>query len=203
MQNKFKNKILITLGPSTLNAQFLRKAEKLKVALLRLNMSHLSVMKLKKNINFIKKYTNIPICIDTEGAQIRTKTKKEKLIKKNSILKISDKDDLNLYPHDTHLKLKKNDILDIGFKGLKLKVTLKKTNKVICKVLSTGILENNKGVHIKNRKVKLNYLTKKDFLAIKIGKKLGIKNFALSFTNTPEDIKKFNKILNKKIKFLS
>ena len=90
MQNKFKNKILITLGPSTLNAQFLRKAEKLKVALLRLNMSHLSVMKLKKNINFIKKYTNIPICIDTEGAQIRTKTKKEKLIKKNSILKISD-----------------------------------------------------------------------------------------------------------------
>ena len=58
MQNKFKNKILITLGPSTLNAQFLRKAEKLKVALLRLNMSHLSVMKLKKNINFIKKYTN-------------------------------------------------------------------------------------------------------------------------------------------------
>ena len=200
MQNKFKNKILITLGPSTLNAQFLRKAEKLKVALLRLNMSHLSVMKLKKNINFIKKYTNIPICIDTEGAQIRTKTKKEKLIKKNSILKISDKDDLNLYPHDTHLKLKKNDILDIGFKGLKLKVTLKKTNKVICKVLSTGILENNKGVHIKNRKVKLNYLTKKDFLAIKIGKKLGIKNFALSFTNTPEDIKKFNKILNKKNK---
>ena len=201
MQNKFKNKILITLGPSTLNAQFLRKAKMLKVDLLRLNMSHLSVIKLHKNISFIKKYTNIPICIDTEGAQIRTKTKKTKLIKKNSILKISDKDTLNLYPDDIHLKLKKNDILDVGFKGLKIKVTLKKKNKLICKVLSTGILENNKGVHIKDRKVKLNYLTKKDFLAIKIGKKLGIKNFALSFTNTPEDIKKFNKILNKENKF--
>tara|TARA_B100000029_G_scaffold507892_1_gene593558 strand:- start:120 stop:1085 length:966 start_codon:yes stop_codon:yes gene_type:complete len=200
MQNKFKNKILITLGPSTLNAQFLRKAKMLKVDLLRLNMSHLSVMKLKKNISFIKKYTNVPICIDTEGAQIRTKTQKTKLIKKNSILKISDTDTLNLYPDDIHLKLKKNDILDVGFKGLKIKVTLKKSNKLICKVLSTGILENNKGVHIKNRKVKLNYLTKKDFLAIKIGKKLGIKNFALSFTNTPEDIKKFNKILNKENK---
>ena len=31
-------------------------------------------------------------------------------------------------------------------------------------------------------------------------KNLGIKNFALSFTNTPEDIKKFNKVLKKENK---
>ena len=56
-------------------------------------------------------------------------------------------------------------------------------------------LEGNKGVHLKNRKITLNFLTKKDEKAISIGKYNQIKNFALSFTNTVADIKNFNKIL--------
>ena len=73
--------IFCTLGPSSLNKKFLSFA-KGKVNLLRLNMSHLSVKKLEENIKYIKKYSNIPICIDTEGAQIRTKVKKKKYYKK-------------------------------------------------------------------------------------------------------------------------
>ena len=67
--------IICTLGPSTLNKEFLKFAKN-KISLLRLNMSHLSLNNLEKKIKFIKKHTNIPICIDTEGAQIRTKVKK-------------------------------------------------------------------------------------------------------------------------------
>ena len=63
------------------------------------------------------------------------------------------------------------------------------------KVFSAGRLENNKGVHVENRSVKLDFLTKKDLQAIEAGKKLNIKNFALSFTNSVSDIIKFNKIL--------
>ena len=39
-------------------------------------MSHLSVKKLEENIKYIKKYSNIPICIDT-SAQIRAKVRKK------------------------------------------------------------------------------------------------------------------------------
>ena len=70
-----KIKIFCTLGPASLNRNFLRKASK-NVDLLRLNMSHLSLKMLKKNIIFIKN-SKIPICIDTEGAQIRTKISKK------------------------------------------------------------------------------------------------------------------------------
>ena len=66
--------------------------------------------------------------------------------------------------------------------------------------LKTGKLENNKGVHLQNRKIKLNYLTKKDFKAIEIGKKFNINYFALSFTNSSNDIIKFNKLLKNKNK---
>ncbi len=57
------------------------------------------------------------------------------------------------------------------------------------------MLENNKGVHLENRKIKLNFLTPKDLKAIEIGKKFKIKNYALSFTNNVKDIEKFNKLL--------
>lgn len=53
---------------------------KKNIDLLRLNMSHLNIEDLKKSINTIKKYISTPICIDTEGAQIRTKILKEKFL---------------------------------------------------------------------------------------------------------------------------
>jgi len=192
-----KIKILCTLGPSSLNKKFLNFTDN-KISLLRLNMSHIKLKKLKHHINFIKKNTSTPICIDTEGAQIRTKTKNKKQLKINQIFKV---DKLNgkimLYPPEVFNKLKINDELDIGFNGLTAKIISKNKKYLTLKTTSFGTLENNKGVHLKNRLIKLNYLTKKDFEAIKIAKKLKIKNFALSFTNTVEDIKNFKKILPK------
>ncbi len=163
-------------------------------------MSHLSLKNLEKKINFIKKYTNIPICIDTEGAQIRTKVKEEQLLKYREKVKIKQQDsNLILYPPSIYSQIRVNDILNVGFHNLKLKV-ISKRKYILCVVLSSGKLENNKGVHIENRKVILNYLTEKDFEAIKIGKKYNINNYALSFTNSTNDIIKFNNLLKGKNK---
>ena len=82
-----KIQILCTLGPASLNKKFLNFTNN-KVSLLRLNMSHIKPKKLSHHINFIKKNTSTPICIDTEGAQIRTKINKKKFFKINKIFKI-------------------------------------------------------------------------------------------------------------------
>ena len=66
--------------------------------------------------------------------------------------------------------------------------------------MNGGKLETNKGVHLVNRKIKLNYLTVKDFNAIKLAKKYNINHYALSFTNTIKDVEKFNELLPKKMK---
>ena len=76
-----KKKIFCTLGPSSINKNFL-KFSKNKVDLLRINMSHVKIKDLNHLIKQIKKETNVPICIDTEGAQIRSKVKIAKKIKK-------------------------------------------------------------------------------------------------------------------------
>ena len=187
-------KIICTLGPQSLNKKFLKFSNK-KIHLLRLNMSHLSLSKLEKSINFIREYSTVPICIDTEGAQIRIKTKKKKFFKEYQKFYISSKKkNIQLYPAYALNDLKKGDILSIGFSNLSVKI-IEKNEYALCKVISSGYLENNKGVHLINRKIKLNYLTAKDLEAIQIGKKLKIKNYALSFTNSVKDIIQFNHLL--------
>ncbi len=195
-----KIKILCTLGPESLNKDFLKFANK-RVDLVRLNLSHINIHNLEKIIKFVKKNTNVPICIDTEGAQIRTKIKKNRKFlfgKKDYIYENGG--NFNLYPNYIYYKLKKNDILDIGFNGLKIKILKRIKNKILFKTIKAGLLEKNKGIHIENRSIKLNFLTEKDFKAIEISKKLKINNFALSFTNSVDDIKKFNKLLPKENK---
>jgi len=194
-------KIFCTLGPSSLNKQFLNFA-KGKISIFRINMSHIDIKNLKRTIKFIRKFSNIPICIDTEGAQIRTKVKTTKKYYKGNMLGIyKDKGNFNFYPNYVFKNLKKNDLLNIGFEGLITKIIKKTKDKIISKVIQGGKLENNKGVHLVNRKIKLNFLTQKDFAAINIAKKLKIKNYALSFTNDSSDIKKFNKLLPNENKF--
>ena len=195
-----KISIICTLGPSSLNKDFLNFSKN-KVSLFRLNMSHLSLSQLKKSINFIRKFSKIPICIDTEGAQIRTKVKKNKIFKLNQRVFIFKKDgNFNLYPETIFKKIIKKDILNVGFENLKLKVIGKNNKYLLCKTINSGKLGNNKGVHLENRNIKLDFLTKKDLDAIKMAIKLNINNFALSFTNSADDIIKFNKLLKDKNK---
>lgn len=190
-----KIEIFCTLGPSSLNKKFLSTAQTKRVDLVRLNMSHLSINTLKKNIKFIKKCSNLKICIDTEGAQIRTKIDKNKNLKKGQKISIYKTEKFHLYPDDVFEKLKKADVLEIGFDGLILKILKKNKNSFLAECIRSGNLEKNKGVHLSNRKIKLNYLTEKDLKAIEVGKKFKIKNYALSFTNTVGDVKKFSKLL--------
>ncbi len=193
-----KHEIFCTLGPGSLNKKFLNFAEKNNVALVRLNLSHLTLKNLIKNIKFIQQNSKLKICIDTEGAQIRTKIKGSPIsVKKNKFFFINKKKGkFKLYPENIFDQLKKNNILDIGFNNLKAKIIEKNKNKIKLRCIEQGVLENNKGVHvINNSRIKINYLTEKDLAAIEIGKKYKIKNFALSFTNSPEDIKKFKEKL--------
>ena len=190
--------IFCTIGPASLNTKFLKGISGKGVTLLRINLSHTKINKLKDIIKKIRKNTDIPICLDTEGAQIRTVyNNKRKYFKINQIIKIDNKfnsKNLSFYPNIFN-KLKKNLMLYIGFENLKIKILQKNKSKAIGKVISSGYLDKNKGVHVINKKIKLPPLTDKDLTCIKIAKENNVKYFALSFTNSPEDVLYFNNLL--------
>ncbi len=84
---------------------------------------------LKKGVIFINVLLRLKLRVIilwfAEGAQIRTKVSKSRDLKKNQNIKISrvkDKKLLSLYPYEIFEKLKKKDILNIGFNNLLIKI---------------------------------------------------------------------------------
>ncbi len=196
-------KIICTLGPSSFNSKTLKELKKLGVNIFRINMSHTLISELNEKILFLKKNKIKNICIDTEGAQLRTsKIKKKIYLKKNRIVKVSNelglsnKNNINIYPQVKLSSFKLGTELEIGFEGLKIKVIKKIINKnyMLAKVISSGTLDSNKGIH-SSKNIFLNPLTNKDIKAIDIAQKHGIKYYAMSFVNKETDIDKLrNKI---------
>ena len=68
-----KKEILCTLGPASLKKTVIERMNDLPVSLFRINLSHTSISDLPDNIQFVQSIGRRPICIDTEGAQIRTR----------------------------------------------------------------------------------------------------------------------------------
>ena len=80
--------ILCTVGPNSINQKFLSHLKGTRVTTLRINLSHTKVSEIKKVYKKIRKYSKLPICLDTEGAQIRTSFIGRKFLKVNETIKI-------------------------------------------------------------------------------------------------------------------
>jgi pyruvate kinase len=201
-----KIKIICTLGPSSFNPKVLQKLKKEKVDIFRINLSHTKKKDISKRILYLKRNEIKNICIDTEGAQIRTTNVKNKIkfkLNQKVNLSVSKNDSknsqINLIPHFAIDSLKVGTIIKIGFENLELTVIKKFKNKdsILTNVSSSGYLESNKGVHI-NQNISLPALSEKDEFAIKIALKNQVKIFALSFANNAENVSKIRSLIGKK-----
>ena len=67
-----KRKIIVTLGPSSLTKQVVKKMDILGVDIFRINLSHVEINEFEKTIKMVKEWTDKPVCPDSEGAQLRT-----------------------------------------------------------------------------------------------------------------------------------
>ena len=201
-----KIKIICTLGPASYRKRILKILLKEKVDIFRINLSHTNTNQIKKIIKYLKKNKITNICIDTEGAQIRTTlTKRKYFIKKNCKIKIFNERNLSndkkiyLYPHFDLNNLDVGTRIDIGFNSLSIQVVKKNSLKgyLLCKVLNEGYLDSKKGVHI-HTKINLPCLTQKDRFALKLARELNIKYYAISFVNSHEDLNEVKKIIGNK-----
>ena len=193
-------KVICTIGPSTFSKKKLLELKKLNIDLFRINLSHTKLKDVERRIKILKdlNITN-KICIDTEGAQIRTTFLPKKNFKINQIIFINKKhknkgNKIGFYPNFDFNKLKVKSQISIGFENLKLKILKISKNIIKTVVISDGCVESNKGVHL-SKNIKLDAVTKKDIESIIIAKKLNIKNFALSFANSAYDVLKFRQLI--------
>ena len=189
-------KILVTLGPSSCEKEVITEIEKQDIYLFRINLSHTPIDLIEQSIERIQAITNVPICLDSEGAQIRTQfvVNDEVWLKRDDDVKIhfnevlSDSNNISFTPLNIARQLTVGDMIRIDFNSVEIKVVERKKSYCIAKVISGGRVGSNKAVNV-NRSLMLEPITEKDQKAIEIGIKMGIKHFALSFAGSKKDVK--------------
>jgi pyruvate kinase len=188
-----KKEIWCTLGPASLNDHVIGRLEELGVSLLRINLSHTIVSNLPKIVEYIQSRTDLPICLDTEGAQVRSYNGTNLKLQENTSLRVThlpdpnDKTSLTLYPVGIAQQLVPGDLMKIDADVLAQVVSVDLKGAVLW-ILNGGTIGSSKAITVLERDVDMPPLTEKDEQAMEIGKQYGIKHVALSFANCAADV---------------
>lgn len=187
--------LLCTLGPASLNDRVIHWLERTGTSLLRLNLSHTRVEDIERIIGFVKQRTAVPLCLDTEGAQIRTgsladgkvSVRENRFLTAHARPVTGNQSAISLYPAYIVNKLDVGDFVSIDFNAVLCQVVEKREDEVVLRVLNGGDIGQNKAVTVQ-RTIEMPAMTQKDIAAIAIGRKMGIRHFALSFAHRASDV---------------
>ena len=203
-------KLLATIGPSSFNKSTISEMEANDVDLFKINLSRTKISELEEMIDSLQKWSSVPVCLDSEGAQVRNQymINESVVFNKGDNVKIhpnevkGDNKNISFVPGSVFRQLNVNDLIHVDFHSVTLKVFEKKDEFLLAEVISSGIVGSNKAVNI-NREIDLEPITKKDLEAFQIGKKMGITNYALSFTNSANDVKMIREIIGMEANLIS
>ena len=171
------------------------RLDELGVTLFRVNLSHTRLDELPELISFIQRHTLVPICLDTEGAQVRNGpliggevvVQEQMTISAKKLNCAGDDKCFSFYPEFVVDLLEVGDFISIDFNAVLVQVIERTAETAVMRVLNGGVMGQNKAVTIK-RHIELPPLTDKDRASIAIGRKMGLTHFALSFAGSGENV---------------
>jgi pyruvate kinase len=194
--------ILCTLGPASLDRRTIQRLEQSGATLFRINLSHTKLMELPRTIETIRDATQVPICLDTEGAQIRTGEFVDGSInlRDHTVVRVqfrrvpADNKNFNFYPLSIATLLELGDFVSLDFNSTLAQVIAKDSDCVSMRILQGGLVGQNKAVTVE-RDIPMPSLTDKDEAALTLGCEMGLSHFALSFASRGEDVQQIRRLV--------
>jgi len=185
-----------TLGPSSLNEKVIPRLEEIGATLFRLNLSHTDPESLSETLEFVRELSRVPICLDTEGAQIRTGALSADRIRvrRHAVIEFppeplsGDESRFNLYPASVIDELAVGDIVRVDSDVLVQVVDGLGRDGVRARVLNGGEIGQNRAVTVLGREIEMPPLTDKDRRCLDIGREAGVRHVALSFAHRAADV---------------
>ncbi|MGD0589116.1 MAG: pyruvate kinase [Thermoplasmata archaeon] len=179
--------LICTLGPSSLNERVIRQLEEAGVTSFRINMSHTDIGDLERVIHLIHKCTHVPICLDTEGAQIRTGDMNDGVaVREGSLVRLvpgairGDASTIPLTPGSAIGRLGPATWMSIDFDSVILRVDKVSDGAAEATVVTGGEIGSRKAVTAFPAP-QLPTFSEKDLLAIGIATQNQVHEYALSF----------------------
>ena len=193
--------VICTLGPASRDPDVITNLDARGVDLFRINLSHTALEAVETTIDFIRRYSSVPICLDTEGAQVRCGPVVPDLVLGDGteielvtepVLGSADR--LTLTPHHAFAALRPGSALSVDFHGAVLRVVEVHSGFVRAVVERGGRIGSNKAVTV-DPPPDLPPLTEKDVAAIAIGCRKGINDYALSFAASAEGVRQIRELI--------
>jgi pyruvate kinase len=189
-----KVQILCTLGPSSLRPDVIARLDERGVDLFRINLSHTPLEAVAPTIEAVQRHSATPICLDTEGAQVRcgpmapdVVLEPGRVVRLTAAGPLGTTEQLGLQPRAALDALLPGTELGIDFNGARLRVTHVTPAGVTAVVVEGGQVRSNKAVIVDPAPL-LPALSDKDHEAIAIGAAMGVRHVALSFARRAEDV---------------
>lgn len=206
-----KTKILATLGPATSTVESIKSLIQAGVDGLRLNLSH-------GNYDFfetafasihtacLEENTPLAVLVDLQGPKIRIGELEQPSINlkdgENIEITIEDLKGNEKIISTSYKQLVKDaeigNIILINDGLIRLEVTEKKNNSIVCKIINGGVLTPKKGMNLPGMNLSTPSITEKDFKDLEFVLKHRIDYIALSFVRSPNDVKQLKDWLNAK-----
>lgn len=208
-----KTKIVCSIGPASNSVEILEKMIDAGMNVARFNMSHGTHESHKALIDATKlartnKKMPVAIMIDTKGPEIRIKQFKtgsvnlkageQFILTTNDI--VGNKTQVGVSYKNLPKILSKNAKILLNDGNIELKVEKVTKNDVICTVIHGGELSNNKSINLPGIKTDMAYLSEQDKKDLIFAKEMDADYIAISFVNTPQDVRDVKSFL-KEIKF--
>ena len=205
-----KKSIICTIGPASQHPRLLRRLQDLGVGLFRINLSHTRIEDVAPTIAFLQQHAGVPVCLDSEGAQVRTGTfaSAPVSLQENTFVEVHSGPEpgrgaeLTLTPPHITEALAVGDLITIDFNGVVAQVVEAQDGRVLLRILNAGVVGINKAVTV-HRDLPLAAITPKDREAIRIGRQMGVRHFALSFANCEADVRQMRELIGAEATLIS
>jgi pyruvate kinase len=205
----WKIQVVCTLGPSSLEADVIRQLDARGVDLFRINLSHTAVEDLPATIDHVRRHTQVPLSLDTEGAQVRGGFVVPNLVlEQGAEIRLTadevegDTVCLSLRPRSVFETLRPGSSVSIDFHGVVLRIVDTSAAEARAIVSRGGSIGSNKAVNV-SPTPRLPALTDKDIEAIEIGRRMGVEHFALSFATSGAGVRRIRRLMSPRAHLIS
>jgi len=196
-----KIQLVCTLGPASLDPDVIHQLDARGIDLFRINLSHTAIEELPSTIDFVRRNSDAPLSLDTEGAQVRCgPVVPDLLLEQGADVELTadevegTADRVSLRPRSAFHALRSGSNISIDFHGALLRVVETGDTSARAVVDRRGRIGSNKAVTI-SPPFRLPALTEKDVAALAIGRRMGIDHYALSFAASSRGVRQIRRLI--------
>ena len=197
-------KVIVTIGPSTLNYKMIKEINSSGDCIFRINGSHMDISDIEKTINVIKSWPlSLKLMIDLPGNKIRTSGGFKTVRFKKGDTIIFKREDINFRNFYKILSLNDRVFTNDSLNSFLVKNIDYRAQTITFEAENDGILTKNKGLHPRGKEYDMPFILDKDREIINIINKYDVDFCALSFVRSMRDIKETSQLIKNGVNIIA